>query len=77
MPDKAQRSQKPAHKIRHRALSVTIWKNSSDKGTWYSVTPSRAYKQGEEWKESDRFDSDVPAEHEHYNYSYRWFLIYV
>ena len=22
----------------------------------YSVTPSRAYKQGDQWKESDRFD---------------------
>jgi hypothetical protein len=49
---------KPAHKIRHRALTVTIWKNTSDKGSWYSVTPSRSYKQGEEWKESDRFDGD-------------------
>jgi hypothetical protein len=49
---------KPAHKIRHRALAVTIWKNDSDKGSWYTVTPSRSYKQGEEWKESDRFDSD-------------------
>lgn len=54
MSDKA----KPAHKIRHRALAVTIWKNNSDKGSWYTVTPSRAYKQGEEWKESDRFDGD-------------------
>ncbi len=49
---------KPAHKIRHRTLSVTIWKNNNDKGSWYSVTPARAYKQGEEWKESDRFDCD-------------------
>jgi hypothetical protein len=49
---------RPAHKIRHRALTVTIWRNKSDKGSWYSVTPSRAYKQGDEWKESDRFDGD-------------------
>jgi hypothetical protein len=54
MTDKA----KPAHKIRNRALAVTIWKNSSDKGAWYSVTPSRSYKQGDEWKESDKFDFD-------------------
>lgn len=54
MSDKA----KPAHKMRHRALSVTIWKNDSDKGAFYSVTPSRAYKQGNGWKETDRFDCD-------------------
>jgi hypothetical protein len=49
---------RPAHKIRNRTLSVTIWKNESDKGPWYSVTPSRSYKQGEEWKESDSFGED-------------------
>jgi hypothetical protein len=49
---------KPAHKIRNRALSIAIWKNSGSKGTWYSCTAGRAYKDGEEWKESDRFDFD-------------------
>ena len=39
---------KPAHKIRNGVLQVTIWRNSGDKGTWYSVIPSRSYKQGEE-----------------------------
>jgi hypothetical protein len=54
MSDKA----KPAHKIRHRNITVTIWKNSGDKGAWYSATPSRTYKQNEEWKESDSFGED-------------------
>lgn len=54
MSDKA----KPAHKIRHRTLAVTIWKNDSDKGAFYSVIPSRSYKQGDTWKETDRFDCD-------------------
>ena len=54
MSDKA----KPAHKIRHRALTVTIWKNDSDKGSFYTVTPSRSYKQGDLWKESDSFAED-------------------
>ena len=54
MSDKA----KPAHKIRHRDLVVTIWKNSNDKHSWYSATPCRVYKQNEEWKETDRFDGD-------------------
>jgi hypothetical protein len=55
MSDKA----KPAHKIRNRALTVTIWKNDSEKGPWYSVTPSRSYKAGNDsWKESNSFGVD-------------------
>lgn len=49
---------KPAHKLRLGALTATIWRNQSDKGDFYSVTPSRAYKQGDEWKESDSFPYD-------------------
>jgi hypothetical protein len=49
---------KPAHKIRSGALTVTIWKNDSDKGTWYSVTPSRSYKKGDTWSDSDSFGQD-------------------
>ncbi len=49
----------PAHKIRISNLSVTIWRNSSDKGTWYSVNPKRSYKQGDEtWKETDSLGFD-------------------
>ena len=49
---------KPAHKIRSGAVTVTIWKNDGEKGPWYSVTPSRGYKQGDGWKESDSFAVD-------------------
>ena len=52
MTDKA----KPAHKIRNRDIAVTTWKNSKDKRSWYSVTPMRRYKRGDQWKETDRFD---------------------
>ena len=51
----------PAHKIRISNLSVTIWRNTnSDKGTvWYSVNPSRSYKQGDlTWKETDSLGFD-------------------
>ena len=44
----------PAHKIRISNLSVTIWRNTNEKGSWYSVNPSRSYKKGDEtWKETD------------------------
>ncbi len=49
----------PAHKLRIGVLQVTIWRNVSDRGTWYSVTPSRGYKQGDEtWKETDSLGFD-------------------
>lgn len=49
----------PAHKIRFGNLQATIWRNVSDKGVWYSVTPSRSYKQGDEtWKETDSLGQD-------------------
>jgi len=47
-------SQQPAHKIRYGVLQVTIWRNTSDKGTWYSAVPARSYKQGDDiWKQTD------------------------
>ncbi len=49
---------KPAHKIRSGALTVTIWKNDGEKGSWYSVTPSRSYKQGDVWHETNSYGQD-------------------
>ena len=40
----------PAHKIRIGVLQVTIWRNHGEKGNWYSVIPSRSYKQEDAWK---------------------------
>jgi hypothetical protein len=49
----------PATKIRRGVLQVTIWRNKSEKGTWYSVIPSRGYKQGDDaWKETDSLNAD-------------------
>ena len=52
-------SQQPAHKFRDGVLQVTIWRNSGDKGTYYSVVPTRSYKQDEDtWKETDSLNGD-------------------
>lgn len=52
-------SDKPKpHTIRHRAITVTIWKNTGEKGSWYNAIPSRSYKEGDEWKETDSFQGD-------------------
>lgn len=49
----------PAHKVRIGVLQVTIWRNSSERGVWYSVTPSRSYKQGDDsWRETDSLGFD-------------------
>jgi hypothetical protein len=49
----------PAHKIRYGVLQVTVWRNSGDKGTWYSAIPSRSYKQGDDaWSQTDSLNFD-------------------
>jgi len=54
---------KPAHKIRNGVLQVTIWRNTGEKGSWYSVVPTRSFKQGDEiWQETDSLgEGDVLA----------------
>ncbi|HLJ92767.1 MAG TPA: hypothetical protein VKU02_06175 [Gemmataceae bacterium] len=49
----------PAHKLRFGVLQVTIWRNTGEKGPWYSAVPTRSYKQGDEtWKETDSLGAD-------------------
>jgi hypothetical protein len=50
---------KPTHKIRIGVLQVTIWRNHGEKGNWYSVTPTRRYKNGDDtWRETDSLGFD-------------------
>jgi len=53
----------PAHKIRRGVLQVTIWRNSGEKGTWYSANLTRSYKVDEGWRETDSLGQDdlLPA----------------
>jgi hypothetical protein len=52
-------SQKPAHRFRYGVLQVTIWRNIGETSTWYSVVPTRSYKQGDDsWKETDSLNFD-------------------
>ena len=50
--------QRPAHEIRLGRIKATIWANQGDNGTWYNVTLSRNYKDGDEWKSSASFGRD-------------------
>lgn len=46
---------KPIDTIRDGSLKATIWKNTGEKGDFYSVEFSRTYKQGETFKDSHSF----------------------
>ena len=49
----------PAHKVRLSNLSVTIWQNKSETGLYYTATPSRSYKKGDDiWKQTDSLGFD-------------------
>jgi hypothetical protein len=51
----------PANKFRVGNLHVTIWRNTGDKGTWYSLEPARSYKKGDEtWEEVTSLSGDEP-----------------
>jgi hypothetical protein len=40
----------PFHKIRYRSITAAIWQNAGERGTWFSVTFSRSYKDDQgEW----------------------------
>jgi hypothetical protein len=51
-------AQRPAHEIRLGRIKATIWANHGETGTWYNVTLSRTYKDGDEWKSSSSFGRD-------------------
>lgn len=53
---------KPAATLRDGALKVTIWANFGEKGTFYSVEPSRTYKQGETYKDSHSLSGTEPIQ---------------
>jgi len=45
----------PVHKIRHGAVSASIWRSETDKGPVFNVTFQRSYKDGDEWKNTASF----------------------
>ena len=49
---------KPIHEIRFGAVKAAIWENQNEKGTRYSVSVTRLYKEGAEWKRTESFGRD-------------------
>ena len=48
----------PVHTARHRNIKATIWRNQTEKGPMYNVTVTRAYRDGEAWRDSHSFGYD-------------------
>lgn len=62
-PSKSDRiGSRPVHTIRYSAVRAAIWRNVIDNGnaSWatYSITFSRSYKDGNDWKETNTFGRD-------------------
>jgi hypothetical protein len=46
---------RPVHRIRHGAVTASIWRQESDKGPLFDVTFQRTYKDKDKWKYSGSF----------------------
>lgn len=53
-PDSPSNNQ-PVHRIRHGAVSASIWRQETEKGVAFNVTFQRSYKDGDTWKNSTSF----------------------
>ncbi len=57
--DERGRSSKPVHEIKIALIRASIWANQSEHGhTWYSVSITRLYRDGETWKDTTSFGRD-------------------
>ncbi len=52
---KSSKNNPPVQKIRHGAVSASIWRKETDKGPMFNVTFQRAYRDGDTWKNSSTF----------------------
>ena len=49
----------PAIRFRDGCLQVVVWRNTGERGTYYTATPQRSYRQGDDaWKETDSLGQD-------------------
>lgn len=48
-------SSKPEHTVKVGGIQLALWANDTGKGTFYSVTIDKSYKEGETWKRTKSF----------------------
>lgn len=53
-----QPAQPPVAKVRIGAITGSIWERKTEKGTFYSVTFERRYRDGETFKSSHSYNAD-------------------
>jgi len=51
-------SNPPVHEIRFGFIKATIWQNHTKNGDRFSISVIRLYRDGDRWKESQRFGRD-------------------
>ena len=49
---------KPVHEIRLGRIKAAIWENETQNGTMYTVTISRLWRDGKQWRDSASFGRD-------------------
>ena len=48
---------RPADEVRYGRVKIVVWRNSTKNGEMLSFKPIRIYKDGEEWRESQTFNT--------------------
>jgi len=54
-PQRTPSNPQPIHRIRNGAINASIWRQDTTKGPMFNVTFQRAYKDGDDWKNSTSF----------------------
>lgn len=49
---------KPIDQVTLGNIIASIWKNESEKGTWFTVTQQRMYRKDDRWEYTDRLGRD-------------------
>ena len=67
-------SRRPVHEIKLAEIRASIWANQSERrAVWYSVSVSRAYREGDIWKDSTSFGrDDLPLVAKAAEMAYAW-----
>ena len=65
---------RPVHEIKLGRVRASIWSNGSNgQDTWFNVSISRLYRDGDEWKTSNSFGrDDLPLVSKAAEMAYAW-----
>ncbi|MCC6763356.1 MAG: hypothetical protein IT293_01725 [Deltaproteobacteria bacterium] len=56
MPKEYAEKTRPVHEVKVGFVKAVVWPNATKNGTRYSVTLTRLYKDGENWKSTASFN---------------------